>query len=52
MVEFDAFVEEHGEWGGWEREDHEAFESILKACGGDYTRAIEVRLLTSCTEGG
>ncbi len=43
VVAFDEFVRERGEWGGWERDDHEAFEGVLRACGGDYTQAVQVR---------
>jgi hypothetical protein len=38
VVAFDEFMAAHGQWGGWVREDHEAFEAILKECGGDYAQ--------------
>lgn len=44
VEEFHAFVDAHGETGGWDADDHEEFVKIVKACGGDYTQAVEVCL--------
>ena len=44
MVEFEEFVLQHGETGGWDAADHEEFVKILKACNGDYTNAVTLTL--------
>ncbi|KAG1679927.1 hypothetical protein FOA52_006991 [Chlamydomonas sp. UWO 241] len=40
VATFEDFVCARGEYGGWEKEDHEEFVRIVKACGGDYARAV------------
>lgn len=42
VAEFDSFVLKHGDCGGWDREDHDEFVRIVKACAGDYTKAVAV----------
>ena len=42
VVEFEEFVAERGETGGWPKEDHEEFVRVVQACGGDYARAVAV----------
>lgn len=43
VVEFDDFVERSGgDSGGWDKDDHEEFTKIVKACNGDYLQAIAV----------
>ena len=40
VVAFDDFVIVNGgDCGGWEKDDHEEFVNVLKACKGDYTQA-------------
>lgn len=40
VVEYDDFVEEHGETGSWDPEDHKEFLKLLKACQGDYGQTL------------
>ena len=43
VAEFDAFVlQRGGDCGGWDREDHDEFVRIVKACAGDYVKAVDV----------
>ena len=43
VVEFEEFVQRTGgDSGGWDKEDHEEFVKIVKACNGDYLQAIAV----------
>ena len=43
VAEFEAFVlQRGGDCGGWDREDHEEFVRIVKACAGDYVKAVDV----------
>lgn len=44
MIEFEEFLEKHGETGGWHPDDHAEFVNILKACGGDYTHTVKLIL--------
>lgn len=44
VVQYEEFVARHGETGAWDKEDHEEFVRILKACAGDYVQAVNVTL--------
>jgi hypothetical protein len=44
VVEYEEFMAQHGETGGWDPEDHEEFVRILKACAGDYVQATNITL--------
>ena len=36
ILEFEAFADKFGETGGWEEEDHLAFQRLVRACKSDY----------------
>ncbi|GAX81690.1 hypothetical protein CEUSTIGMA_g9118.t1 [Chlamydomonas eustigma] len=43
VAAFEEFVLRHGgDSGGWDKEDHEEFVRVVKACAGDYTQAVDI----------